>query len=174
MGNLLFSPSGRIGPGQFMSGYIVVIGISLAMSLLMGFVPMLALLSLPLALALLWMTIALWIKRYHDGGKSGWMCLIPIIVGGVIGAIVGSLLSKMFIDPNAALAATEAAEAAAEAGDIGGAFSAAMGAAKMSPVGVIVTSLVGAAISYVIAMVFNNMIKHDAHDNQYGPEAGTL
>lgn len=173
MGNLLFSPSGRIGPGQFMSGYVVLIAINVVLSLLTGFVPALVFLAIPVGFMLLWISIVLWIKRYHDAGKSGWMCLIPIIIGGIIGGVIVSILSKMFIDPNAALAAAEAAEAAAEAGDIGGAFSAAMGAAKMSPVGVIITTIVGAVISYVIAMVFNNMIKHDAHDNQFGPEAGT-
>jgi uncharacterized membrane protein YhaH (DUF805 family) len=167
MGNLLFSPSGRIGPGQFMSGYTVVIVASLVLGLLPIFVPALAMLSI-LGLVLFWCTIVLWIKRYHDGGKTGWMCLIPIIVTAVIGGIASTVLAGMFVDPDAAAALAEAAEA----GDFGALFGAA-GKGGMTTMGAIIVNVVGAVISYVIAMVFNNMIKHDAHDNQYGPEAGT-
>lgn len=167
MGNLLFSPSGRIGPGQFMSGITVVIVASLVLGLLPIFVPALAMLSI-LGLVLLWCTIVLWIKRYHDGGKTGWMCLIPIIVTGVIGAIASTVLAGMFVDPDAAAALAEAAEA----GDFGALLGSA-GKGGMTTMGAIIVNVVGAVISYVIAMVFNNMIKHDAHDNQYGPEAGT-
>ena len=28
--------------------------------------------------ALIYPWIVIWIKRYHDGGKSGWMSLLPI------------------------------------------------------------------------------------------------
>lgn len=167
MGNLLFSPSGRIGPGQFMSGITVVIIISLVLGLLPVFVPALAVLSI-LSLVLLWCTIVLWIKRYHDAGKTGWMCLIPIIVTLVVSGIAGAVLSGMFVDPDAAAALAEATEA----GDFGAIFAAA-GTGGMTTMGAIIVNVVGAVITYVIAMIFNNMIKHDAHDNQYGPEAGT-
>ena len=167
MGNLLFSPSGRIGPGQFMSGITIVIAISLVLGLLPIFVPALAMLSI-VGIVLLWCTIVLWIKRYHDGGKSGWMCLIPIILTGVIGAVVSAVLAGMFVDPDAAAALAEAAEA----GDFGALMGSA-GKGGMTTMGAIIVNVVGAVISYVIAMIFNNMIKHDAHDNQFGPEAGT-
>lgn len=167
MGNLLFSPSGRIGPGEFMRGVTILVVVNLVLALLPIFVPALAVLSI-LGLVIIWCWIALWIKRYHDGGKSGWMCLIPIVVWLVIAIIASMILPGMFQDPDAAAAIAEATEA----GDFGAIFAASMGGG-MTTTGQLVNAVLGAVISYVVAMVFNGMIKGDDHDNQYGPVAGT-
>ena len=39
MGNLLFSPSGRIGPGQFMSGVQILIIVAVVLAILPALVP---------------------------------------------------------------------------------------------------------------------------------------
>lgn len=150
-----------------MSGALVLVIIGLVLGLLPIFVPALGILGI-VGLVLIWCWIVLWVKRYHDGGKSGWMCLIPIIVWLVIGGIVGAVLPGMFADPGA----LEAIEAATEAGDFGAILQSAMGGG-MTKTGQLVNAGLGAVVSYVVAMLFNNMIKHDAHDNQFGPEAGT-
>lgn len=167
MGNLLFSPSGRIGPGQFMSAVNVLVAIGLVLALLPIFVPALGMLGI-IGLVLIWCWVVIWVKRYHDGGKSGWMCLVPIVVWLVIGMIVGFILPKVFADPNAAAVLAEATEA----GDFGAIIKASMGGG-MTKLGQIVNAGLGAVVSYVVAMVFNGTIQHDAHDNQFGPEAGT-
>ena len=167
MGNLLFSPSGRIGSGQFMSGATILVVLGMVMTLIPVFVPALAMLML-LGLVMYWCWIVLWVKRYHDGGKSGWMCLIPIISWVVLGSIVGAIVTKMFADPDK----LAAVEDLTNSGDIMGALSLSM-AGTTTLIGSIIGVVATAAVSYVIAMVFNNTIKHDAHDNQFGPEAGT-
>lgn len=167
MGNLLFSPSGRIGPGQFMSGVQILIIVAVVLAILPALVPALVMLNI-LGLVMLWCWVVLWVKRYHDGGKSGWMCLIPIIIYIIIGGIVSTVLAGMFVDTEAIAAIADAQEQA----DLGALMSM-MGKGGMTTTGLIVTALAGAAVSYIIAMVFNNTIKHDAHDNQFGPEAGT-
>ena len=167
MGNLLFSPSGRIGPGQFMSGATILIVVALVLSLLPIFVPALAALGI-VGLVMLWCWVVLWVKRYHDGGKSGWMCLVPIIVFCIVYMILATVLSTMFADPLAAEAMLEATESA----DFGALMQYA-GTGGMTTMGAIITAVAIAAVKYVIALVFNNMIKHDAHDNQFGPQAGT-
>ena len=167
MGNLLFSPSGRIGPGQFMSGVNLLVIISFVLALLPIFVPVLGVLGI-ISLVLIWCWIVIWVKRYHDGGKSGWMCLIPIIVWIVIGIIAGMILPKMFADP----AAAEAVLAATESGDIGAILKASM-SGGMTTMGQLINAVLGAVVSYGVAVVFNKMIQHDAHDNQFGPEAGS-
>ena len=43
----------------------------------------------------------------------------------------------------------------------------------MTTTGQIVNAFIGAVISYLVAMVFNNMIKQDMHDNQFGPHGTT-
>jgi len=167
MGNLLFSPSGRIGSGQFMSGVLVLVVIGLVLGLLPVFVPALGALGI-IGLVMIWCWIVLWVKRYHDGGKSGWMCLIPIIIWLVIGGIVGAILPGMFADPDAA----EALINATESGDFAAIMKSAMGGG-MTKTGQLINAGLGAVISYLIAMIFNKTIAHDDHDNQYGPEAGT-
>jgi len=167
MGNLLFSPSGRIGPGQFMSGVTILIIISVVLGLLPIFVPALGMLGI-IGLVLIWCWIVLWVKRYHDGGKSGWMCLIPIVVWFAISMVVGMILPGMFQDP----AAAEAIAAATAEGDLMAVMKSSMGGG-MTTMGQLINLAIGAVVSYLIAMIFNNMIKHDDHDNQFGPEAGT-
>ena len=163
MGNLLFSPSGRINPSDFMRGVTVLIVIGLILGLLPIFVPALTMLGI-IGIVLLWCWIVLWVKRYHDAGKSGWMCLVPIIAFIIVGMIVSFILKAMFTDPNVA-AALEAAEANQ---DIGAIFKLSM-SGGLTKMGQIVNVLAGAAYSYVLAMVFNGMIKRDDHENQFGP-----
>jgi len=163
MGNLLFSPSGRIGPGQFMSGVKVLVIVSFVLGLLPIFVPALGALGI-VGLVLIWCWVVLWVKRYHDGGKSGWTCLIPIVVWLVVVTIIGLVLPGMFADPDAAQAVADAAES----GDFGAIIEASMGGG-MTKTGQLVNAVVGAAVSFGVAMVFNSMIKQDMHDNQYGP-----
>jgi len=170
MGNLLFSPSGRINSSDFMRGVMVLVAIGLVLGLLPILSPALSILGI-VGIVLIWCWIVLWIKRYHDSGKSGWMCLIPIIVYAIVGGIAGYLVSQSFVDADAVAAATEAAEAAAESGDIAGAFKAGLsGGSGLTKTGVIVNGLVSAAVSYGIAFLFNGMIKGDQHDNQFGPQ----
>jgi len=169
MGNLLFSPSGRINSNEFMKGATFLVLVTFVLGLLPIISLALGLLQI-VTFVFIWCWIVLWVKRYHDGGKSGWMCLLPIIVYLVVVSIASVLVSGMFVDADAAAAATEAATEAAEAGDIAAVFKLALsGGGGVTKMGVFATAAVGAAVSYGIAFLFNNMIKGDEHENQYGP-----
>lgn len=164
MGNLLFSPSGRIGPNEFMKGVMPLVIIGFILSLLPALGPGLGALSI-VGIVLYWCWIVLWIKRYHDAGKSGWMCLIPIIVFLVIGGIVSYFLTTMFTDPEVAAAAAEAAAS----GDVAAALQSALSGGGLTKTGILVVGAASSVVSYIIAFVFNGMIKSDPHDNQFGP-----
>ena len=166
MGNLLFSPSGRIGPGQFMSGVLVLVIAGFVLAALPAISPALSLVGI-IGLVMYWCWVVLWVKRYHDGGKSGWMCLIPIIVYLVIGTIISVILAGMFIDVDAIADLTEASES----GDLGALMG--MMGGGVTKTGTLIIAAVTSAVSYLIAMIFNKAIAHDAHDNQFGPESGT-
>ena len=169
MGNLLFSPSGRINPGDFMRGatILIVIGFVLGILPLISF-QLGSMLSL-LGIITLWCWIVLFIKRYHDAGKSGWMCLIPIIAFIILSLIISQIVTSMFAgDLNAQM--QEAAAEAAESGDLASVFGASMEmGAAIAKKTALPTAVAGAVTSYLIAFVFNNMIKRDDHENQYGP-----
>ena len=161
MGNLLFSPNGRINPSQFMKGVVIVLIASFVLGLptalgMSGAIPLIASL---ISVVLLWCWIVLWIKRYHDAGKSGWMSLIPILVF-VIAMIVfvltygGAELSAIF-----QLASEGASAEEQEA--VSKAFEAKL---DSFPALIILTIM-----SAVIAFLFNAIIKRDDHENQFGP-----
>ena len=161
MTNLLFSPSGRIGPSAYMKGIIIYAVIGFVLAVLMAAVPSLALLGLPVGLALLYIFIALGIKRSHDAGKSGWMVLTHILLSWGVGAVIGIVVAMvtgvsagdMF---GAAMSGdTEAVEAATAATQT-------LSYGLISGLG----GLVGALVTGFLVNMFN---KQDMGDNQYGP-----
>lgn len=96
MGRILFSPSGRIDPANFMRGAYVL----LAVSLLINLLPMVsAAVAAPFKLLMLvvaYCWTVLFIKRFRDGGKSGWVALIPIGVALLAMFIHNSAIPPIF------------------------------------------------------------------------------
>ena len=159
MGNLLFSPNGRINSGEFMKGAIIliIIGALLTLPSTLGMKAVgTALGVLSYLLAFPWVVI--WIKRYHDAGKSGWMCLLPLFVYAILlmvvmGALLGAEFSQLI-----EMATSGASQAEQEA------FTENMMKGKEIPL-----TLAGMGTSLVVAFLFNAMIKRDDHENQFGP-----
>lgn len=162
--NLLLSPSGRINSGEFMKGAITLIVLSVLLSVpsILGMSQGLQSILGVLSFLLLIPWIFLWIKRYHDGGKSGWMCLVPIIIYAIV---LGILIAVLMGD---VLAYTM--QAATESGGVMDPDMEAqietMSKAKALPV-----TLASAVVSLAIAFLFNAMIKQEPNDNQFGPVA---
>jgi len=169
MGNLLFSPSGRIGPADFMKGVYVLIAIGVILTLLPLVSFSLSMVFSLLGLVTLWCWIVLFIKRLHDGGKSGWLCLLPILAFIVLSFVISSVVTGMFAgDLQAEIEA--ATKAAGESGDIGEIMriTKEMGAG-MAKKTAIPSAIASALVSFIIAYGFNAWVKRDDHDNQYGP-----
>ncbi len=158
MGNLLFSPSGRIGSSDFQKGALILIVLAIILSLpgVLGLPEGISTVIELLGIVLIWCWIALWIKRYHDAGKSGWMSLIPIILYIVI--FIGVIFGYAGNEIGQLMAAATDPDAAAEAE-----------AAFDAKTGGIAFLAISAVISAVIALGFNAMIKSDPDDNQFGP-----
>jgi len=157
MGNLLFSPNGRINPSDFTKGALILIIIGAVLN----FLPVLgigkglqqALGVIPYLMIYPW--ICLFMKRFRDAGKSGWMSLVPFVIY-VIGAIVltigllgGEIMSM--------------AETISEGGDPES-MAEDMVQGKLVPMAIASTLL-----SAVVAFGFNAMLKRDDHENQFGP-----
>lgn len=170
MGNLLFSPNGRIGPQAFFKGMMTLAVISAVITLsglvsfqlsqILGFVSLL--LIIPFFFLL--------IKRSHDAGKSGWMSIVWFILWIIIFVILGMLVNAIM--PSAAQAELETALEAAmtEGGGFGDimALTKEMGPAiaRQTAIPSALAGLVGTAIA---AYLINMLNKHDDHENQYGP-----
>jgi len=170
MGNLLFSPSGRIGPQEFFKGMMIlaVIGaiisltglVSFQLSQILGFVSFLLLVPL----------FFLLIKRSHDAGRSGWMSIVWFILWIVIFIVASMLMGKVM--PSAAEAEMKAAMESAmlEGGGLGDvmALTKEMGPAlaKQAAIPSAIAGLVGTAVG---AFLINMLNKSDDHENQFGP-----
>lgn len=93
IGNVLFSPNGRIGQKDFWIGVAVIVGGNLFLT----WIPFLGML---IWLGLIWIGIAVYGKRLHDAGKSAWLHAVPWGVSlllGLIGSVMlgGALFAAM-------------------------------------------------------------------------------
>lgn len=161
MGNLLFSPSGRIGPSAYMKGMLVLAVISAIISLIPLVSTGLGVAASFIGLVLIIPFIFLGIKRSHDAGRSGWMVLTHIVIAIIVSVALSYLLQMVGMAPDDA-----AVKAAGESGDLAAVMEATGELAKASAIPSAVTSLIGTAI---IAFLVNMFNKSDAGDNQYGP-----
>jgi len=92
---LLLSFDGRINRGKFWNGilvllaiYVVLIVINLIFRGIFGdsvITMLIGIISIVIYLAMIWPSIALGVKRFHDRNKSGWWVLISLvpIIGGL-------------------------------------------------------------------------------------------
>jgi len=161
MGNLLFSPSGRINPSEFTKAAIILIALGLLFGIpgAMGMTGAVATIAGILGFVLLYPWVVIWIKRYHDAGKSGWTCLVPIVIYIIATLVLMSVLlggEFMEIFQAASEGASSAeTDAMAESMTTGG-----------SGIKIIIASTL---LSAAIALGFNAIIKRDDHENQFGP-----
>jgi uncharacterized membrane protein YhaH (DUF805 family) len=158
MGNLLFSPSGRIGAAAFQKGALILIVLSFLLGLpaVLGLPEAISTILALVSIIFIWCWIVLWIKRYHDAGKSGWLSLIPIVIFIILMTVF--MMTYMGSEFSAMMAAMSDPEALEE-------VEAAMDAKANS----IVPLAISALISAIVAFGFNALIKADPHDNQFGP-----
>ncbi len=159
MGNLLFFPDGRTNPDDFMRGVIFLVVVSSVLSVpevlnMTAIMPITGLLSL----LLIYPWVVLWVKRYHDSGKSGWMSVVPILVYLIAFTI---LILVMFADELRIM--VQAIEEGASQNER---IELAENLGQENTLPLLVAS---AALSLGVAYVFNKFIKHDPRENAYGP-----
>lgn len=100
MGNLLFSPEGRINSAQFYRDGFVLILIMTALSLANLVNPQLGQIAGLVSYLLLYPWAVIWIKRLHDGGKNGWMFLVYLLLYFILGTIGFFIVLIYFGDGN--------------------------------------------------------------------------
>jgi uncharacterized membrane protein YhaH (DUF805 family) len=92
--HLLFEFDGRINRAKFWAGIVAAWIISIVFAIIIaigvginssGVWVIVGILGIALYVAIVWMGLAISIKRWHDRGKSGWWVLISLvpIIGGL-------------------------------------------------------------------------------------------
>ena len=107
MGNLLFSPTGRIGSQDFMKGGVVLIIVGIVLSLLnmQNIISPLLVTFAYLLMVFPW--VCIWGKRMHNGGKSGFMIFLYLFLYAILVLVFTIVAMMMFGDGeiwNAAMA----------------------------------------------------------------------
>lgn len=141
--NLLFSADGRIGRQTFWIGWLILLGVNVVLS----WIPFLGFL---ISLAALYCSICVFSKRLHDMGKSGWLQLVPILLGPVL--LIGA----------GAWMAIGAMTAGANGGDPGVGAMAGLGGAVLAMILAVVVS-----IGFTIWV---GVTPSQVGENRYGPQ----
>jgi len=96
MGNLLLSPYGRINSAAFYRGGFILILISVAISLLNLLSSQVGQILSIISYALIYPWVVIWIKRLHNGGKSGWMFLVYMLLYFFVAMVGFGIALSMF------------------------------------------------------------------------------
>jgi uncharacterized membrane protein YhaH (DUF805 family) len=161
-----FNPNGRLSRGQFLQAALVLIAISFV-SALSGLVPgtQAAMAASSVAtlvgFVVMYMWIAIWVKRLHNAGTTGWMFLL-IGFGWLILSQIVNTTVQMVVAPemNTAMAEAMSSDGFMAMFEIAAEY----GARLAIPVG-----LANALVSLVYAAGLNALLSNKTEDNRYGP-----
>lgn len=97
---LFFNPQGRITKAQFQTGALVLIALGFVLAVLplaASGTAMMAISSLTtlIGLVAMWCWIALWVKRLHQGGQTGWLTVLIVLGWIILSNIVGTVVTLM-------------------------------------------------------------------------------
>ena len=160
---LFFSPNGRITKSQFQTGALVLIAISFVFAVLPAVVGGMALMAVSgitglIGLVMIWCWIALWVKRLHQGGITGWMTILLALGWFFVNMIVGTIVT--------AVMAPELMSMQPTSGDFMEIMQQRMEASRA----VVIPSAIASALVGVGYVLVANMAlpSHDS-ENQFGP-----
>jgi len=168
MGNLLFSPKGRIGPGAYLKGAIII-GVIGALLALTGYINLIVFsFAVMISFLLIIPFIFLSIKRAHDAGKSGWLSILYLIIAAIVYTLLSLLLTVVGVAPSRAVQAEGKTmmEEAQSSGDVTE-MLAVMGEV-LGPL-ILPTAILMFCTPVVAAFLVNLFTKSNDHDNQFGP-----
>jgi len=152
----ILNPSGRIGPVTFRNAALLPILAGSLLSILPYFRPDLAMISFA-SLLLFYPWLVIWVKRFHDAGKSGSLFWAVLAVWLVAGVLANQFLVTLFvpepppIDPNFIWLSMQAQMQA----------------------NALPATLISAVIALGFVLVVNEELKSDPGENAYGPPGGS-
>ena len=173
MGSLLFSPSGRVDHRSFLIGASILAAllfvikasgtVSLSLAGILGI----------LGLGLIYCWFAVFIKRFHDAGKSGWLAIIPVAAIVLIGMFFIDPTVQRTVAPELMQEMEQAMLTAIQAEGLGAVVSVSQ---EYAEPGAKATGVqVGAArfiFSMIVALLTSSLLKSDPNANRFGPAAG--
>lgn len=157
MVNLLLSPQGRIPAGPFWQGVIILIVIGWVLGVVQAFVISAQSVSLLIglvSLALIYPSVCVYAKRFHDSGRSGWWYLAVFGVQFLFGLIIaGVLAANMMSDVQGAAIGTPEWQSLQQ---------------EVARRNFLPTQLAGTVLELIIAFVVARL-RSDPGENRFGP-----
>jgi uncharacterized membrane protein YhaH (DUF805 family) len=150
----LFNPKGRIDPATFRNAAMILIAIGAIFSLLPLVAPTPFLAIIGLLLMYPWAVI--WVKRFHDAGKSGWMFLGVLVLWLGAGLAANFLIVRRFAPPQAPV----------NPGDVSAVMA---NASAQMQATAIPSTIVSVVIVLAVVLIGNALLKSDPASNAYGP-----
>lgn len=168
--DLFLTPNGRIDQPTYWRAALILLGISVALSVIGAFVsPFIGLASI----LFIWPWIAVHVKRLHDSNKSGWLTIAIAVMALVVSMILGYVLPGLLGVDQAALQADMQREIEnAAASDPALALNAAMEASKGIAQATLLPGILSTALVTGIVGAVMGLFKTDPNDNPYGPGPG--
>lgn len=162
MGNLLFSPNGRIGRNRFWQGMVILTVLSVLTTA--GSVMVNEFLFGLLGIVLIYPYICVYGKRLHDIGTTAWWVLGILVANVIVSMILNAVLEGFFATSELRDIQIEVGERLAS-GDLTGALEGMRILAKaLLPLNIIVTVLANAVIAIALGL-----IPGSPRDNKHGP-----
>ena len=160
---LFFNPQGRITKAQFQTGALALIALGFVLAvlpLLAAGTAMVAITTLTtlIGLVAMWCWIALWVKRLHQAGQTGWMTVLIVLGWVVLSNIVGTVVTMMF--------APDLMTMSPEGGDVMEVIQQSMQATREVA---IPSAIANAAVSLIYVFVLNAVLPSQDGENRYGP-----
>ncbi len=166
LGGILFNPNGRILPGEFMRGFVIVLIIGIALQVASVFVsPAIGFVSL----VLIWCYFVLYGKRFHDAGMSAWLVLVVFVGYAILSYALTLVLTPILAADAAEMQRQLNEQAAAGTAGFGDIMAASQDIARAQLPASIATALISAAILGGGMM----LLKTEPRENKHGPVPGS-
>ena len=167
LSGILFNPQGRIGPGEFWRGLIVLIGLSIVMSVVSVYAPMAIAGIVSFAgILLIYPLICVYGKRFHDNGRTAWLVLV-VLIGYIAASVLLTMILTPIVAPNLEAAQMELSEKMV-AGEIG--FAELMAESQALSGGpVLIMQILVTLVASLLAGFFVARLESDPDENEHGP-----
>lgn len=151
-GKLFLSAEGRIRQQDYWIGVLILIALWIVSHLAHVFAPL-------IWLIMIYPWICVIVKRLHDSGRSGWLILVPIVVGFLCGC--AAIVTGGFAILGAIFAAST------DSGTDMGSWAGVLGA-----LGIALVFIAIAAVVKLIFLLWVGLSGSEAGPNRYGPPPG--
>lgn len=160
---LFFNPQGRISKARFQMGALVLIGLAFVLSLVPlllsgpALLPVIAVLSL-IEIVMIYCWVALWVKRLHQAGQTGWLTVL-IGFGWVLISSVVEMLVTLSVNPDLLTMSAESA-------NMMEAIRQSLDAAREIALPLAVAS---AVTGLIVVFALNALLPSQSGENKFGP-----